>query len=327
MTAPLAGNADAGTMSPPPQTFGAAQATGNADSPALLPSLEATAQDQRRAGDLAQVTALRRQALRIALAAFGHGSPATAQAVAALARAHMDCRRWLDAEPLLIIAARMLPETEQDGRGAAIFAGLARVALARGDADAALAWAGRAVESARRNPRHASAEPLRVFGAALTALERFEEARPALDEALALDRRRHGSDAVETARSLSQLGNLYLRWDRPEDALPHLQHAAAIDQTRLGPAHPFIADDLHDLGLAYDALDRPERARRMFLAALAVLERGAGRDTPRVAYAELALSRVERLLGDSAAAEAARRDARRILNGAEAEERRRERRA
>ena len=99
---------------------------------------------------------------------------------------------------------------------------------------------------------------------------------------------------------------------------------------RLGPAHPFIADGLHDLGLAYDALNRPERARRLFLAALSVLERGRGseasRDTPRVAYAELALGRVERQLGQPAAAEAAQRDARRILNDAEAEERRRERR-
>jgi tetratricopeptide (TPR) repeat protein len=243
-----------------------------------------------------------------------------------LARAYIDRRCWLDAEPLLIFAARMPPETQEDGLGAAIFAGLARVALARGHADAALAWAGRAVESARRDPLHASAEPLRAFGAALTARERFEEARRTLDEALALDRRRHGPEAVETARSLSQLGNLYLRWGRPEDALPPLQHAAAIDQMRLGPAHPFIADDLHDLGLAYDALNRPERARRLFLAALAVLERGTGRDTPRAAYAERALSRVERQLGHPAAADAVQRDARRIMNKAEAEERRRERR-
>ena len=150
-----------------------------------------------------------------------------------------------------------------------IFAGLARVALARGDADAALAFARRAVESTRRDPHGASAEPLRALGAALAALERFEEARQAVEEALALDRRRHGTEAAETARSLSQLGNLYLRWDRPEDALEPFQQAAAIDQMQLGPAHPFIADDLYDLGIAYDALNRPEQARRMFLAALA----------------------------------------------------------
>lgn len=325
--APLAGSADAGTAGRPAQTFGAEQTRGDADSPALLMSLEATAQDRQRAGDLAQVAVLRRRVLRLALAAFGDESPTTAQAVAALAQAHIDRRRWLDAEPLLILAARIAPEAQDKDVRTAIFAGLSRVALARGDADAALAWAGRAVESTRHHPRHASAEPLRAFGAALAALGRFEEARRILDEALGLDRRRHGSEATETARSLSQVGNLYLRWGRPEDALPPLQHAAAIDQRRLGPAHPFIADDLHDLGLAYDALNRPERARRLFLAALAVLKRGSGRGTPRAAYAELALSRVERRLGHVAAADAAFRDARRILKAAEADERRRERRA
>ncbi len=289
--------------------------------------LEAAAQDQLRAGDFEQATALRRQALQITLAAPGVELPARTQAIAALARAHLDRHRWLDAEPLLIVAAGMLPEASQDGLGAAVFAGLARVALARGDADAALAWANQAVGCQRSDPQRMSAEPLRALGAALAVQERFDEAQRALDQALALDRRRHGPDAAKTARSLSQLGNLYLRWDRPEDALPPLQEAAAIDQMRLGPDHPFIADDLHDLGLAYEALNRPERARRLFVAALAMLERGTERDTPRVAYAELALSRIERQLGRPEAADAAQRNARRILDKAEAEERRRERRA
>src|SRR4051794_22280366 len=322
----MAGAANFGRADRLAEAFGTAQVTEDADGPALLSQLDATAHTLWRAGDLTQEAALRRRALRIALAAFGPESLATARAITALALAHIDRRRWLDAEPLVILAARMLPDAHKDRLGAAIFAGQARVALARGDADAALAFARRAVESARHNPRDASAEPLRALGAALAALERFEEARQAIEEALALDRRQHGPEAVETARSLSQLGNLYLRWGRPEDALMPLQQATAIDQLKLGPAHPFIADDLHDLGLAYDALNRPERARRLFLAALAVLERGPGRDTPRAAYAERALGRVERQLGHTAAADAAQRDARRILNEAEAEERRRERR-
>jgi hypothetical protein len=58
-----------------------------------------------------------------------------------------------------------------------------------------------------------------------------------------------------------------------------------------------------------------------------VLERGPRSETPRAAYVERALGRVERQLGDSAAADTAQRNARRILNEAEADERRRERRA
>ena len=70
---------------------------------------------------------------------------------------------------------------------------------------------------------------------------------------------------------------------------------------------------------------RGEEAHRALMAALDVLERGAGRETPRVAYAELELSRLYRQEGDNAAADAAFKDARRILNKAEAEEHKRER--
>jgi tetratricopeptide (TPR) repeat protein len=327
MAALASGPADAVVARQPPPASGAAPAAEDGVRSASPPMLEAAAQDRLRAGDFEQVTALRRQALQMTLADPGSELPARAEAIVALARSHIDRHRWLGAEPLLIVGAAMLPEAHHGDLGAAIFAGLARVALARGDADAALDWARRAVACAGSGPRQVSAEPLRALGAALAVLKRFDEARPILDDALALDRRRYGPDAAETARSLSQLGNLYLRWDRPDDALPLLQEAAAIDQTLLGPTHPFIADDLHDIGLAYEGLNRPERARRLFLAALAMLERGTERDTPRVAYAELALSRAERQLGHPAAADAAQRDARRILDDAEAEERRRERRA
>src|SRR5207249_8696881 len=122
-----------------------------------------------------------------------------------------------------------------------IFAGLARIALARGDDGPAMVWAERAVEVARYNPHGRSAEPLRTLGAVLTAAQRFEAAEQALTQALTQDRKQHGADGIDTARSLAQLGRLYLRQGRASDALPLLERAAAIDRRRLGPAHPFIA--------------------------------------------------------------------------------------
>src|SRR6185436_13935225 len=98
---------------------------------------------------------------------------------------------------------------------ATIHAGLARIGLARGDMQPADLQARQAVAIARRNPHGRSAEPLR-----------------ALAEALAQDRRQHGADGLDTARSLSQLANLYLRQGRAAAALPLLQEAAAIDQAR-----------------------------------------------------------------------------------------------
>jgi hypothetical protein len=56
------------------------------------------------------------------------------------------------------------------------------------------------------------------------------------------------------------------------------------------------------------------------------LERGAGRETPRAAYVELEIARIDRQDGKEAEADAASRNAKRILYKAEDEERRRERR-
>jgi Flp pilus assembly protein TadD len=297
-------------------------------SPYLLPLIEEIARFRSREGELAEAAALRRRALDIAIARFGCDSPSAAEAMVALALAAIDRRRYLDAEPLLIAAQITLQERVAPDHPAltAALAALARVALARGDQAEAETLARRVVEIARRNPHRRSAEPLRALGAALAAQERFAEAETVLNEALAEDRKHHGSDGIDTARSLAHRANAELRAHRFAEALPLIQQAAAIDQERLGAAHPFIADDLFDLGLVYDGLQRPAEARRAFSAALALLERGAGRETPRVAYVELELARLDRQDGKEAEAEAAARNAKRILYKADEEERRRERR-
>jgi hypothetical protein len=325
--APSRAASDDGAVARLTRALAAGEARDGRTSPYLLPVLEELAQARLLGGALGEAAALRRRALDIALAAFGCDSASAAQAMAALALVDIERRRYLDAEPLLIVAERVLSArvAADHPAMATISAGLARTALARGDTKPALAWATAALDIARRNPNGRSAEPLRALGAVLAVEERFEEAEQVLTEAVAQDRKHHGADGVDTARSLSQLANLYLRQDRAKDALPLLEEAAAIDQSRLGPTHPAIADDLYDLGLAYAALHREGAARAAFTAAIDVLERGAGKETPRVAYAELELSRLYRQEGNEAAADAAFKDARRILNKAEAEEHRRER--
>jgi tetratricopeptide (TPR) repeat protein len=327
LAAPTRGSADEDAVLRLTRALAEGEAHDGRTSPYLLPVIEELAQAQLRDGALGEAAALRRRALDIAVAAFGCDSASAAEAMAALALTDIDRRRYLDAEPLLIVAERGLAARVATDHPtmATIFAGLARIALAHGDKILAESWASRALAIARRNPHGRSAEPLRTLGAVLTAEERFAEAESVLTEALAQDRRQHGAGAAETARSLAQLANLYLRQGKAEDALPLFEEAAAIDQSRLGATHPFIADDLHDLGLAYDALSRGDAARAAFKAALDILERGSGRETPRVAYIELELSRLDRQAGKDAAADAAFKDARRILNREEAEEHRRER--
>lgn len=321
--------ADAGAVARLRQALASEEAESGRSSPHLLPVIGELAVAQFRDGALAEAAALRRRALAIATAAFGCASPDAAEAMAAIARLDLDRHRYLDAEPLLIIALRVLA-ADPDRHEAALaelLADRARLALARGETAPAEASARRAVAIARRNPQYRSAAPLRALAAVLIAEKRFADAEETVTEALAQDRRRHGDDGVDSARSLSLFAHLRLRQGRPRDALTLIEAAAAIDQRRLAPTHPFIADDLYDLGLVYDALQRKAAARRAFLAARNLLERGAGRETPRVAYVELELARLYRQHGEDAAAEAAFRDARRILNKAEAEEHRRERNA
>jgi tetratricopeptide (TPR) repeat protein len=318
--------ADEGAVARLTRALAIAEAEDGKTSPYLLPVIEQLAQAHLRDGALAEAAAQRRRAFDIAVAAFGCDSPSAAGAMAAIAMLDIDRRRYLNAEPLLIAAERVLGGVDAEHPAMAMInAGLARIALARGAIQPAEEAARRAVTIARHNPHGRSAEPLRALGAVLTAAERYEEAERVLGEALAQDRKHHGEDGTETARSLSQLAHLHLRQGRPADALPLIEEAVAIDQSRLGASHPFIADDLHDLGLVYEALHRDGEARAAFTAAVAVLERGAGRETPRVAYAELELARLYRQAGNEAAADAAFHDARRMLNKAEAEEHRRER--
>jgi tetratricopeptide (TPR) repeat protein len=292
----------------------------------LLRVIMALAVAQMRAGAIDRATHLRRRALKIAIAAYGCGSGRAAAAMADLARIEIVRERYLDAEPLLIIADRVL---SVDGhaapsRIAAVETGLAKVALARGDTDAALSWARRATHRAAAD-RQGSAAPLRVLGAVLARQGNFAEAERVLNQALSRDRARHGDDGLEMARSLAQLGNLHLRENRPEAALPLLEEAAAIDQARLGPNHPFIADDLHDIGVAYQALHRDDAARLILRQALAILDRSGMTGTPRVAYVEIELSRIYDRIGQSRAARAAFKDAQDILNKAGIAARRRER--
>ncbi|MGC2413613.1 MAG: tetratricopeptide repeat protein [Stellaceae bacterium] len=327
LAAPSRTKADEDVVARLTRVLAAAEAHDGKSSPYLLPILEELAQIRLRDGALDKAAVLRQRALDIALAAFGSDSPSAAQAMGALALTDIDRRRYLDAEPLLIIAERVLRErvAADQPEMATICAGLARIALARGDTKPAETWATRSLDIMRHNPDGRSAEPLRTLGAVLTAEGRFDEAERVLGEAVAQDRKQHGADGTDIARSLSQLANLYLRGGRAGEALPLFEQATAIDQGRLGATHPFIADDLHDLGLAYEALKRPDEARAALIAAVDILERGAGRETPRVAYAELELSRLYRQQGNAAAADSSFSEARRILNKAEAEEHRRER--
>ncbi len=91
--------------------------------PNLLPILAPLAQLRFESADLDEATALRRRALKIAIAAYGSSSVPAAEAMASLARLYIDLRRYLDAEPLVIAAGNILRDPARrrrcpDGFGA-----------------------------------------------------------------------------------------------------------------------------------------------------------------------------------------------------------------
>lgn len=295
--------------------------------PKLLPMLASLAQQRFEDADIAAATALRRRALKIAIANNGSLSAPAAEAMAALAHLYIELRRYLDAEPLAIAAENVLSARPGGSAEAMapVLADRARIALARGDTVDARNWAKHAVaidDKTRGAPRSSR---LRVLGAALVAEGRFADGERVLGRALALDRT--GGDRLAVARSLAQLSKAYMRQQRFAAALPLIEEATAIDQARLGPTHPLIAEDLHDLGSIYLATGRPADAAIVFRAAKSLLERGWGRGTRTLAYVELALARAEHVLGHKDKSQSLFDAARHILNATQDEERDRERRA
>jgi tetratricopeptide (TPR) repeat protein len=319
--------ADGSTIAGLSRALAVAEGRSGTASPHLLPLLERLAGAQVDGGALTDATTSRRRALKIAVRAYGSASANAANAMIALAEVDILQHRYLDAEPLLIVATDVLATRLGADNPAVVapLAALARIALARGEVSLAGTRAGQANAIALHNPAMRSSEPLRALGAVYAVEQRFAEGEQVLKMALARDRSKTGESSLETARSLAQLANLLLRAQRFDEALPLIEQAIAVDQSRLGPTHPLIADDFADLGLVYAGLGRDGEAAQALTYAVELLNRGAGKDTSRVAYAELELANVLRRLGQTEDADAAFKDAKRILDDDAEDERVRER--
>lgn len=292
--------------------------------PDLIPIVDRLAQQRYRSGDFDAAAALYRRSLAIARGAFGPRSTPAIEAQIGLAAADVEMQRYLEAEPLLLAAQIDLAASggDDDPGLAPVLSGLARIALARGDAERAEALARRAVAL---DGQHPDSEMLQALGAALAAEDRFADSEAVLKRALALARQADGEPGAATARGLTQLASLYLRQDRYRDALPLVEEAILIDQDRLAPDHPVLAGDWYDLGVAYFGLGRAAEAERAFRGAAERLDRGPGRETAGAANAELGLARVLQKRGRDEEAGALFEDARRILGDTTRAERRRER--
>ena len=319
--------ADARTVAALNQRLAIAESRSGTASPQLLPLLGRLAGAQFDDGALGEAAESRHRALKIALRSYGGQSPKTADAMVALAEVEILRRHYIDAEPLLNTALPLL-EARLGADNPALVApltALARIAVARGDLHAAKDAASRAQAIAARRAAPAATESQRVLGAVYAAEDRFDAGERLLRDALARDRRLHGDDSLETARSLAALANLLLRAQRYDQALPAIEQAIAIDQARLGKNHPLIADDFADLGLVYAGLGRDDAAADALAFAIDMLEQGSSEESTRLGYAELEIAPILRRLGRTEDADTAFKDAKHILDNAATDERQRER--
>jgi hypothetical protein len=322
-----AADAVEGSIAALSKTLAAEESRSGIASPHLLPLLDRLAGAQFDDGELADAADSRRRALKIVVRAYGGNSSNAADAMIALAGVELLRHRYSRAEPLLIAAVPAL-EARFGADSPALaepLAGLARIALARGDLAAGESWAKQAVAIADRHPAMTSAEPLRALGAVYAAEQRFDDGEKVLRTAITRDRQRNGADSPELARSLAQLANLLLRAQHFTEALPLIEQATLIDQERLGANHPLIADDFADLGLIYAGLGRDDDSGDALYYAIGLLTNGSSEESTRLAYAELDLVPVLRRLGQTEDAETAFKDAQKILDRAADEERQRER--
>jgi tetratricopeptide (TPR) repeat protein len=195
------------------------------------------------------------------LASAGQLARAEADALRALESAP-DLPRAVDVAYAIFAAQGRLDEAREsfeEAEAAGVLRGgaralLARLHLARGDADRALAIYERVVAE---SPEIAPAKNDLAFMLASRGVE--------LERALRLAREAERA-LPESANAADTLGFVLLKLDRPAEALAPLR--AAVE--RAAPGDPSLPTFLHHLGLALSALARDEDAAAQFARALAL---------------------------------------------------------
>jgi tetratricopeptide (TPR) repeat protein len=147
------------------------------------------------------------------------------------------------------------------------------------------------------------AEMMTVIGRVYQRLGMFGQAKPLLDEALAINRGNSGGETVRLAQTLNDLGVLLRERGDAAGATPLLEEALAMRRRLLGDENKDVAITLVELGRALEDRRMLDRAEPLLREALGIRQRIFGdlhRETS-TSQAELALMLWRR--GDIAAAE------------------------
>ena len=188
---------------------------------------------------------------------------------------------------------------------------LGRIYERRGAYEQALPLLEQAVALGRRTlgDSRELAQSLNDLGVARRRLAQVDDARVALESALAMRRKLLGEEHPEVAVSHSELGRTLFDLGRLDEAEAHYRSALAIRRKVLGPADHETATSMSDLGLLLREKGDRTAAETLFRKTLAVTRTSSGPKHPDVGTAlnNLALTVNER--GDPVAAEAMFREA------------------
>jgi serine/threonine protein kinase/tetratricopeptide (TPR) repeat protein len=113
------------------------------------------------------------------------------------------------------------------------------------------------------------AEILTVIGRTYQRLAAHDQARPLLEEALALGERAYGPEHEQVAQSLNDLGVLLRDQGDLAGSARRLERALAIRRARFGTHHATVAVSEVELGRTYSDQGLLERAEPLFREALA----------------------------------------------------------
>ncbi|AHG89364.1 protein kinase [Gemmatirosa kalamazoonensis] len=122
---------------------------------------------------------------------------------------------------------------------------------ALGDTVTARALLGRGLARARElsGQPELRAQMLDVIGRVHTQLGDYDEARPLLDEALAIRRRLHGENHVDVANSLEHLADVYENKQELPETIRLRREVLAVRRTLGGERDPKTVDALYDLAV------------------------------------------------------------------------------
>ncbi len=111
----------------------------------------------------------------------------------------------------------------------------------------------------------------------------YEGAAKSGQKALELAEKAFGPDDPDTAGSLYNLGQIYVKLKKDAEAEPLFKRALEISEKTLGPDDPRVATALDGLSRLYFIQRRYQEAEPLYRRLLAVLEKSLGPDHPDVA--------------------------------------------